>query len=86
MTFKLPPPPPSKDSRFDQWVTLMWKYLTGITVTSIGAQPVNANLTSISALSNAAGYLHNDGAGVFAYSNPTAVVAPGLMAFLAAHG
>ena len=27
MTFKLPPPAPSKDSRFDQWVYSLWKYL-----------------------------------------------------------
>lgn len=41
MTFKLPPPPPSKDSRFDQWTALMWKFLSGGggagTVTSITA-------------------------------------------------
>ena len=35
-------------------------------------QPLNAKLTSISALANAAGWLHNDGSGVFAYSTPTA--------------
>lgn len=34
-------------------------------------QPLNAKLTAISALANAAGWLHNDGAGVFAYSTPT---------------
>jgi hypothetical protein len=33
-------------------------------------QPLNAKLTSISALANAVGWLHNDGAGNFIYSTP----------------
>lgn len=36
-----------------------------------GKQALNTNLTSIAALANAAGWLHNDGAGVFAYSTPS---------------
>ncbi|MCX8055498.1 MAG: hypothetical protein N3A67_07515, partial [Ignavibacteria bacterium] len=35
------------------------------------AQPLNTNLTSIAGLANAAGWLHNDGNGAFAYSTPT---------------
>lgn len=35
------------------------------------SQPVNAKLTSISALVSAAGWLHNDGAGAFSYTTPT---------------
>jgi len=34
-------------------------------------QPLNAKLTAIGTLSNSAGWLHNDGAGGFAYSTPT---------------
>jgi hypothetical protein len=34
-------------------------------------QPINAKLTSISALANTVGWLHNNGAGVFAYTTPT---------------
>ena len=34
-------------------------------------QVAYANLTTIGALANGAGWLHNDGAGVFAYSTPT---------------
>ena len=43
-----------------------------VTPASIGAQTANANLTSIAGLANAAGWLHNDGAGAFVYSTPTA--------------
>jgi len=35
-------------------------------------QAVNTKLTSIAALANGAGWLHNDGAGVFAYTTPSA--------------
>jgi len=35
-------------------------------------QAAYTNLTSIGSLANAAGWLHNDGAGAFAYSTPTA--------------
>lgn len=34
-------------------------------------QPLNAKLTSIAALTSAAGWLHNNGSGTFAYSAPT---------------
>jgi hypothetical protein len=36
------------------------------------SQPLNTKLTSISALASASGWLHNNGAGVFVYSTPTA--------------
>jgi hypothetical protein len=42
-----------------------------LSVTSGTFQPLNTNLSSVGALSNAAGWLHNDGAGVFTYSTPT---------------
>lgn len=35
------------------------------------SQPVDAQLTAIAALADSAGWLHNDGAGTFAYSTPT---------------
>jgi hypothetical protein len=38
------------------------------------AQPLNAKLTTIAALADAVGWLHNDGAGVFAYSTPSGAV------------
>ena len=44
---------------------------TNLAASDIGAQPLNTNLSSIAALSNAAGWLHNSGAGVFAYTTPT---------------
>ena len=34
-------------------------------------QPLSAKLTAFAALANAAGWLHNDGSGVLAYSTPT---------------
>lgn len=34
-------------------------------------QPLNTKLTAIGALANGAGWLHNDGSGVFVYSTPT---------------
>lgn len=55
------------------WLTsLGWAKITG-TPTTIGgygitdAQPLNAKLTTLSALANAAGVLTNDGAGVFSW-------------------
>jgi len=43
--------------------------LSGYGITD--AQPLNTNLTTIAALANGAGWLHNDGAGVFVYSTPS---------------
>ncbi len=69
------------------WITsLAWSKLAGTPTTLLGYgitdaytktyidanfQPLNTNLTSIAGLANAAGWLHNDGAGAFAYSTPT---------------
>ena len=41
-----------------------------------GKQPLATNLTSIGGLANAAGWLHNDGAGAFVYSTPAAASWP----------
>ena len=41
-----------------------------------GKQPLATNLTSIGALANAVGWLHNDGSGVFVYSTPAAASWP----------
>lgn len=41
-----------------------------------GKQPLATNLTSIGGLANAAGWLHNDGSGVFVYSSPAAASWP----------
>lgn len=45
---------------------------THVLTAGVGAyQPLNTNLTSISGLANGAGWLRNDGAGVFSYTTPT---------------
>lgn len=45
---------------------------THVLTAGVGSyQPINAKLTAISGLANGAGWLHNDGAGVFVYSTPT---------------
>ena len=46
-------------------------YISSATTWS-GKQAAYANLTSMGSLANASGWLHNDGAGVLAYSTPTA--------------
>jgi len=60
--------------------TLLGSYLTTATAASTYLtistaastyQPLNTKLTAFAALANAAGWLHNDGAGVFAYTTPT---------------
>lgn len=45
-------------------------YLTQTTAAST-YQPLNAKLTAIGGLTNALGWLHNDGSGTFIYSTPT---------------
>jgi hypothetical protein len=41
------------------------------TLAGLGGQPSNTNLSTIAALTNASGWLHNNGSGTFAYSTPT---------------
>jgi hypothetical protein len=63
-----------------------------VTPTTLGlvigtnTQAHGAKLDSIQALANAAGWLHNDGAGAFAYSTPITTLDPGLIAFMMANG
>ena len=42
-----------------------------ITIADNTKQPLNTNLTNIGALANTAGWLYNNGSGVFSYSSPT---------------
>jgi len=41
------------------------------TYSEVGAQPLTTNLTSLGGLTNAAGWLKNNGSGTFAYSTPS---------------
>ena len=42
-----------------------------ITIADSTKQPLNTNLTSIGAVANSAGWLYNNGTGIFSYSSPT---------------
>lgn len=54
MSFKLGSPPASKDSRFDQWVNLLWKYVIRV-LTLASSDFANQGTTTAVLHGNAAG-------------------------------